>query len=252
MIHTLQNHLNRSNNKHVRLKQTMFAGFRPLFCFSRITGLMPFSIVCNSNGEVQSCKVKVVDVVWFVISICVCILLAIWNSYCLYSNISHHSPAMIVLNATGPILSILCFTFSALFYAINMWNRQKFLGILQNLERFDKEVSFNILYIESFPMYLIVMFLIQMLTLNVHQNYERDYRRSWQCIPISMMLFWIWMFSTYYVFGDPKYLTTKYAVYTCSCFVHGSMTLTVFITFITLLNNLYRRFACVNSWLRYQ
>lgn len=92
---------------------------------------------------------------------------------------------------------------------------------------------------------------MQMLTLNVHQNYERDYRRGWQCITISMMLVLIWMLSIYYMYGFSRIITNNYIVYVCSCFVLNSMTFAVFISFTTLLNNLHRRFAIVNSCLRY-
>lgn len=147
MIQTLQDHLKKSNDKQVRLKETMSAGFRPLFCFSRITGLMPFSVVCNSNGEVQSCKVKVVDVVWFTISICVCISLAILNYNQIHSSIDHqYQIAMIVLNVGISIISLLACTFFVLFYVINMSNRNKFLGSQENFERFDNEVNPDILY----------------------------------------------------------------------------------------------------------
>lgn len=147
MIQTVQNYLNKSNDKQARLRETMFAGFRPLFCFLRITGLTAFSIDCNSNGEVQSSKVKVVDVVWFTIAICVCMSLAILNYNQIHPSINHqYQIATIFLNVGSSIISMLTCIFFVLFYSINMYNRQIFIDILRNFEQFDKEVSLNILY----------------------------------------------------------------------------------------------------------
>lgn len=135
------------------IKKTMFAGYRPIFCNSRIFGLTPFSIICNSNGEVQSCKVKVFDCVWLVVSICVYVLLVIFNYYLFISVISfiHHQSnnqyrqtTFLVLNVGNSILVLLNFVFYILFCIINMCNRDKFLNILKMFEHFDKQVSHDV------------------------------------------------------------------------------------------------------------
>lgn len=132
--------LGKSKEKEARLKKSMFAGFRPIFCFSRIIGLMPFSIVCNSDGELQACRVKVVDCVWFLLSICVYLLLAIFNL--LYLNVRHqYKIALVTLFVGNSILTILNFISCVICYIINMCNRRKFLDILKMFENFDAEVS---------------------------------------------------------------------------------------------------------------
>lgn len=144
MIQTLPNDLSKSNEKKVQLKKTMFAGFRPIFCFSRIIGLMPFSIVCDSNGEVQSCKVKRVDCVWFTISFCTHLTLAFLNYRLMDLSAEHHPQiANLFLCALNSILTMLSFICCSVFYVMNMCNRHKFFGILQNLGQFDKEVRVN-------------------------------------------------------------------------------------------------------------
>lgn len=142
MAQTSQNGSKKSIKRLVRSDENMFSSFRPIFCFSRIFGSMPFSIVCNSNGEVQSCEVKVVDYVWFVISIGIYLRLMIfnyslWNLYADYQR----EGTIFVLFVGNFILQWLGFIFGVLSFAINSWNRYMFLDFLKMFEHFDKEVS---------------------------------------------------------------------------------------------------------------
>lgn len=142
MIQVLQNHVDKSKERQVRLKETMCTGFQPIFRICRVFGLLPFSIVRNLNGEIQSCKVRKVDCVWFVISICVCLALVTFNYHMLCLNVNQHQRnATIVLIMGHYLLQLFTVICSALFFIINMYNRQKFVDILRNFEHFDKEVG---------------------------------------------------------------------------------------------------------------
>lgn len=258
MFQASQNHLSKCNGKQAQSKKTMFAGFRPIFCFSRAFGLVPFSIVCNAYGEVQSCKIRKIDCLWFAISICVFISLAILN-FIQITTINYHQTAHFVLNVGNFLISTLCSIFYVLFYVINMRNRHHFVGVLQNLEIFDKEVSRKSALLIWYQCWtvsnLTAVFSTQMSTLNVHQNHNKEYRRSWQRIAISTMLTLIAL-STVHIYCwfdvSKNLFEAQYIVYLISCVVHNFMTFAVFTSVITLLSYFHKRFAEVNSCLRYQ
>lgn len=215
MVQTSQNRSGQATEKQVRPKESMFASFRPIFCFSRIFGSMSFSIVCNSNGEVQSCKVKVVDVVWLAISICIYLTLVIFYDVLSLNADDYRKSGTFPLFMGSYILQWLSFIFGALFFAINLWNRYTFLDILKMFEHFDKKASQRRLYRKMFHnesnCHVILM---QMSTLNVHQNYKKDYRRAWCYITISLVLISISIFlhiaSVEFTYALKEFLETQY------------------------------------------
>lgn len=142
MIQALQSRIDKSKERQVRLKETMFTGFQPIFRICRVFGLLPFSIVYNLNGEIESCKVNRVDCVWFAVSICIYLSLVIFNYHVLCLNLKQlQKNATFVLIMGNYLLQLFTFICSSLFFILNMWNRQIFIDVLKNFERFDKEVS---------------------------------------------------------------------------------------------------------------
>lgn len=142
MIPTSQNYYDKTKERRARSKETMFTGFQPIFRICRVFGLLPFSIVFNLNAEIESCKVKRVDCVWFAISICVYLPLVIFNYHVLCLNIDKHQRnATFVLIMGNYLLQLFTLISTALFFIVNMYNRDKFVDILKNLEHFDKEAS---------------------------------------------------------------------------------------------------------------
>lgn len=111
--------------------------FRPNYLFSRIFGLMPFSIAYDSS-RVQVPRVGALDGCWFVISICLYILLAVIA----YQNIilpkDSHSYLTILGDSATLILGLII---GALMIGMDMYNRFKIIGIWQMFKTFDEEVN---------------------------------------------------------------------------------------------------------------
>lgn len=159
MIQTSRHRFNQFNERENRLMKTMFATFRPIHCTSRIFGLMPFTIVCNSDGEVQSLKVKTVDGIWFTVSICTYLFFVIFNYDVLRVSAHYYRKSVTLIliegNYTLPWLSFVCVT---VFFVVNMCNRRKYFDILKMFEQFDKEASQPILFNHLISVYLIVIY----------------------------------------------------------------------------------------------
>ena len=70
-----------SNNKTNKIKPqakklNFMDSFRPVYYFSRIFGLLPFSFIYDSNGDVQKTKITKFDGLWFLISMFVYVLMS--------------------------------------------------------------------------------------------------------------------------------------------------------------------------------
>lgn len=50
-------------------KLTFAHSLKPIYVLSRIFGFMPFTIVFDSNGAVQTARIKAIDFIWFMASI---------------------------------------------------------------------------------------------------------------------------------------------------------------------------------------
>lgn len=94
-----------------------------------------------------------------------------------------------------------------------------------------------------------------MLILNVRRNYTKEYRRAWQYIIISVVLILVSTIASYYTRGKGigmNFGMTSVIIFYSARFIQRAMTLAIPISFITLLKNLYKRFATVNNCLRYR
>lgn len=106
--------------------------FRPVYYFSRIFGLMPFSIICDdTNGEVQQSKITKFDGLWFVISLCFPSLMG----YFVQASIK---PQLIFL--LDYVFEISAFIYWILSIVVNMFYRSRFINILKKITTFDEEV----------------------------------------------------------------------------------------------------------------
>lgn len=125
-------------NQENRSKNLNFAdSFRPIYYFSRVFGLMPYSIIYDSNGDVQEPKVRTLDVLWFVISMCIYILMAV----ILYQemNISNLNTSVYILLLGEFVLLMLTLIFGAQVIGMDMCNRFRIIDILKKINTFDKE-----------------------------------------------------------------------------------------------------------------
>lgn len=116
-------------------------GFRPIYYFSRVCGLMPFSITYDSNGEIQKARVRVFDGLWFVISMCL-YLLALHISFQETRKYYMMEPNFLILGDFIPRGMKLFFGCTKI--ALDMYNRAKLIGILKSFTEFDNEVSARI------------------------------------------------------------------------------------------------------------
>lgn len=114
--------------------------FRPIYYYSRVCGLMPFTITYNSRGLIHGLKVETMDILWFGISILLNLTLAFLISKDT-ENLQEIKNGSIILMGGGYLLQISSMIFDAVFIVIDMSVRYKLVNILRKINIFDEKVS---------------------------------------------------------------------------------------------------------------
>lgn len=137
--------------KRNRTEELNFAySFRPIYYYSRIFGLMPFTIMYDSNGDPQEPRVGLFNFVWFIAAI------GLYTSMAYFSyidmNVPRDASIPYAILISGFSLQISRLIFGALAIGMDMWNRFKIVDILKKLNIFNKEAipSFLFKYIRLF------------------------------------------------------------------------------------------------------
>lgn len=126
--------------KRGRWKKLDFAySFLPVYYFSRILGLLPYSFICDSEGELQAQQVDLIDGIWFLLSICIYVLAAFTN----FQTITLPKEMKIesALYFGHYALLIQGLLICAISIGMDMYNRNKLVAIFKAFIEFDKEVS---------------------------------------------------------------------------------------------------------------
>lgn len=123
--------------------------FRPLYYLSRIWGLAPFSITTNSNGEIKKTKIRIRDVLIFLISIII---------HLLFSFISHKRYKLLekptTLDLCIYLFEIFSFAYGTLLAIMNACSRFKMIDMLKMFNSFDKKVYDKVKAFTIYPIFL--------------------------------------------------------------------------------------------------
>lgn len=133
--------LNPSKDEHEKIVHFTRV-FRPIYCFARICGFMPFSIrrTDSLNGHFVP-RVSPCDVIWFAISMCFYLTMIV-NTFWGRIFLPHEANALLSAIAVGNyLLRLLILSFSIVHLIIDVCNRYKLVNILNDFTVFDQEVS---------------------------------------------------------------------------------------------------------------
>lgn len=130
---------------------------RPIYYFSRICGLMPFTIVQSSTDDIQTVRVTKLDFLWFITSVSLYSLMAI---VCFQTtNYEGNSNKSEVLLIGDRLLLTISLMTSVMKIFFDMFNRFRLIDIWKKLAYFDKEVSNRLKFsaLELFGLIIIVL-----------------------------------------------------------------------------------------------
>lgn len=110
--------------------------YQPIYYFSRIFGLLPFSLAYDASGEIVAPKISKFDAVWFVVSIAIYLAFAT----VIPLDIPKGPPAPILILG-NELLLMSGLIYGAIMIVENMCNRFKFIRIMKTFCAFDREAS---------------------------------------------------------------------------------------------------------------
>lgn len=125
-----------AKNDHV-LDSNLFNTFKPIYYFSRINGLMPYSIECDLKGQIQRPRIDKLDVVWFVVSSSIYLYATIGS----FKYLDIFNQALKILVLFDNFHLTLGLTFALLLIANDMCKRFTFVDLLIKFNNFDREVT---------------------------------------------------------------------------------------------------------------
>lgn len=113
--------------------------FRPVYFYSRFSGLWTFSIARDSTGMAQRARIGFCDILWPIFVICLNFISAF------YTYKTFMAERMEYANFTRFIAENLfqmgCFLFVAIGIVLNMIHRRRLVDVLRKFNTFDNEVS---------------------------------------------------------------------------------------------------------------
>lgn len=122
-------------------KQPNFVdSFQPIHHFLRTLGLMPFSIIRNTSGNLLSPRIKQFDAVWFVTTIII-YSLATFVSFRYVKFNRESNTKLNMLNISNNLHLTLGLMFCVLTIGMDMYNRFKLIDLFEKFIIFDKNVS---------------------------------------------------------------------------------------------------------------
>lgn len=126
--------------KIVHLRKLNFAySFRPIYNFGRMFGLMPFSFTYNTNGTISGFEIGTFDILWFIISLIINLVLAFMLATDLY-NMDEFKTMSIILVGEDLIFQVICSVFNAISIGIDLCTCSKLVEILKKINNFDEDV----------------------------------------------------------------------------------------------------------------
>lgn len=111
---------------------------RIIYYCSRAFGLLPFSVIRDSNGRVSGHRINYFDLFWYIVSSC----LYLASGYAVYRNIQFPQSltSSIILIFGDKMLVIVTLSSGAVLIGMDMFNRQKLITILRRFTIFDHKV----------------------------------------------------------------------------------------------------------------
>lgn len=124
-----------------KIPVTLYDCIKPVYFVSRMCGLMPFSIRCDSNGQVQEARVGPFDALWFIGAITTNLALIVFTVTLLREQPIANE--FLILHLGSRVLTIAAYVGIIFAIILDMVHRKGLIKILKDLLTFDKNVSKN-------------------------------------------------------------------------------------------------------------
>lgn len=128
-----------SSNAADSLELNFGHSFKPIYYFSRIFGFMPFTIAYDSNGKVQTARIKTMDILWFMITVGLYLSSALY--FVVFAKQQTFPVKSIILMNCTRLTYMLRKLFNIVCIGMDIYNRFRFIEILKKINAFDEKAS---------------------------------------------------------------------------------------------------------------
>lgn len=120
------------------------SSFLSIYKFSRLFGLMPFTVTFDAKGNVNHPHIKLFDILWLTLCLYSCMMMA----FTYYENFKLPQAQKIssILVFGNAFLIIFGVLWVIIIIIMDLMNRFKLIALLKMFNSFDKEVSAFIAY----------------------------------------------------------------------------------------------------------
>lgn len=127
-------------------KNDLVKSLRSIYFFTRALGLLPFSIVTDSNGKVKKARLSTLDLLLFVVAMFIHVSMAVGFLQIPRIGPTDYNHMSYALVLGDSILILLGLIFGIMVRIMDMCNRFKLVDIVKKLAAFDKEVSIFLMF----------------------------------------------------------------------------------------------------------
>lgn len=122
-------------------KVSFIHGLRPIYYFSRVLGLMPFSIIYDSNEKIKGPNISKLDGLWFVIQISLHLSMIYLINFNIRVAKQRNKTSSSTITTSDSLLLLSELFFGMVIMCINMCNRFKIIDVLNKFTIFDSKAS---------------------------------------------------------------------------------------------------------------
>lgn len=122
---------------------TFSCGFRPIYIVSRVFGQMPFSIEFDSNGVIHRPAIKMLDALWFLISI-ICYICITYFAFDYFRSDGSFNPLLTFSYVGNNFVFGICIINGLLAIVLDMCFRFVFVDAFKKIIVFDQKASLNV------------------------------------------------------------------------------------------------------------
>lgn len=223
-------------------------GFQSNYQYARAVGLWPFQIVHNVDDSNEKTHVRLVDILWFIVSIALYLTAAFYNFHDIKN--AHDSIAKSYTLFIYYIFQITALVFGAFGIVLDLFNRNRLVNILEKFSAFDDEVGLMFVWNDPFIESLFNFFTDQVSKFGFYFDYKHECRRNWVYLAIPNLFVSILLIISNFLYNENWHESFDFLQWYCPFLLRSVVWISIVISFKTFIRNLYERFAALNSLLR--
>lgn len=134
------------------IKFSFFDSVKLVYRVGRLFGLLPFTLNYKLNGEIDSCRLRIIDILWFVITVALCMASSVLGYSALTPTQDNRTTFLLF---GGRIVLIGGVSLAAISIVMDFFNRHRLVELVKSINSFDQEVMQKLTFVLNLRRFLI-------------------------------------------------------------------------------------------------